>query len=304
MSFLITAFCRLCHSCLACLNNWCLPGILLCLFFSPRSYRYFLFVCFLFPCRPLPVLQLAGLCRPWRKVATYHTQARKKLNLHSLRWMLCWSRYFASQSHYIAVLHCLSSVRRAGVGVGAVVGWLRVVLQPHAWATLGEQVLCNYPLSVIVQPPVEHMRSHVNICRGILSRLFRGQDFIPAGISRAILEVKRISLCSPAWSFLTVGAQQQRKLLVLAHTQSRAPSPQKSAHSLYSPNTLLKAIFAAALWEQRYCSCHFQLHRQNGEDILGIYFFSCFFSFFFFFLSLKFHKTWFPSSNFFCLSIC
>ena len=24
-------------------------------------------------------------------IATYHTQARKKLNLHSLRWMLCWS---------------------------------------------------------------------------------------------------------------------------------------------------------------------------------------------------------------------
>lgn len=239
------------------------------------------------------------------RIATYHTQARKKLNLHSLRWMLCWSRYFASQSHYIAVLHCLSSVRRAGVGVGvgAVVGWVRVVLQPHAWATLGEQVLCNYPLSVIVQPPVEHMRSHVNICRGILSRLFRGQDFIPAGISRAILEVKRISLCSPAWSFLTVGAQQQRKLLVLAHTQSRAPSPQKSAHSLYSPNTLLKAIFAAALWEQRYCSCHFQLHRQNREDILGISFFPVFFLLLLFPVP-EVPQDLIPLKQFFCLSIC
>lgn len=68
------------------------------------------------------------------------------------------------------------------------------------------------------------------------------------------------------------------------HTQSWAPSPQKSAHSLYSPNTLLKAIFAAAFQEQRYCSCHFQLYRQNQEDILGI--------FFFFFACLVF----FPSS--------
>lgn len=45
-------------------------------------------------------------------IATYHTQARKKLNLH--RWMLRWSAHFAFQSHYIAVLHCSSPTQRGG----------------------------------------------------------------------------------------------------------------------------------------------------------------------------------------------
>lgn len=45
-------------------------------------------------------------------IATYHTQACKKLNLHSLRWMLCWSGHFAFQSHYIAVMLCSSSAQR------------------------------------------------------------------------------------------------------------------------------------------------------------------------------------------------
>lgn len=204
---------------------------------------------------------------------TYHTEAHKKLNLHSLRWMLCWSRHFAFWSHYIAVL----------------LRWENSSCPHNSIHTQNFRNKLN--LSHLSNCS---LRSDINICIGI-SCLFQGQDFIPSWISRAILEVKRISLCSPAWSFLTVCAQQ-RKLLVLAHTQSWAPSPQKSAHSFYSPNTLLKAIFAAALREQRYCSCHFQLHRQNREDILGIFFFFCPFSLH------KFHKTCLPSSNF-CLNI-
>lgn len=240
-------------------------------FWSLRSFFFFTPPA----CAPVgqPLQSLKESHNIW--TTTYHTEAHKKLNLHSLRWMLCWSRHFAFWSHYIAVL----------------LRWENSSCPHNSMHKISER--SSDDLSHLSNCSV---RSDVNICIGI-SCLFQGQDFIPSWISRAILEVKRISLCSPAWSFLTVCAQQ-RKLLVLAHTQSWAPSPQKSAHSFYSPNTLLKAIFAAALREQRYCSCHFQLHRQNREDILGIFFFFfCLFP-----LHHKFHKTCLPSSNF-CLNI-
>lgn len=62
-------------------------GILLCFFLQLSDQSFF------FP--PL-VLQLVWPPQSLKEshniwIATYHTQARKKLNLHSLRWMLCWS---------------------------------------------------------------------------------------------------------------------------------------------------------------------------------------------------------------------
>ncbi len=92
------------------------------------------FVLFFFhpSCSPVGRLQQSSKSHNiW--IATYHTQARKKLNLHSLRWMLWWSAHFAFQTHYSAVLLCLSCAQR-------------LFVQLQAWATFQEGVLSTLML--------------------------------------------------------------------------------------------------------------------------------------------------------------
>lgn len=183
--------------------------------------------------------------------------------------MLCWSRHFAFWSHYIAVL----------------LRWENSSCPHNSMHTQNFRNKLN--LSHLSNCS---LRSDINICIGI-SCLFQGQDFIPSWISRAILEVKRISLCSPAWSFLTVCAQQ-RKLLVLAHTR---------AERLLPRNQLTVFILLIHYWK-----LFLQLHSENKgiavvtfnfTDRTGRIFWE---SFFFCLFSLhKFHKTCLPSSNFF-----
>lgn len=110
-----------------------------------------------------------------------------------------------------------------------------------------------------------------------MSCSFPGQDFIPRWVSGAILEVKRISLCSSAWSFSHSRCTAEKAPGLGTHrAERRLPRNQLTVFTLLIH--YWKLFFAAALQEQRYCSCHFQLHRQNWGDIFGSLFFSrCFF---------------------------
>lgn len=122
------------------------------------------------------------------------------------------------------------------------------------------------------------------------------------GKTRAIFEIKRISSCSPAWSFLTFRC-----------TAEKAPGPlgtHRAEHRL-PRNQLTVFILLIHYWK-----LFLQLHFKNkGIAVVTFnftdrtrrifwesFFFFCLLGFFPFF-SLKFPKTWLPSSNF-CRSIC
>lgn len=156
-----------------------------------RSFR--VFFCFFFS----PTCAPAGWSPQSLKeshniwIATYHTLARKKLNLHSLRWMLCWSGHFRA----ITLLFCSACLLRRGRKQS-------LSLQ-MCMSNASEWVLSNYPVSVLSKD----MWLHKNVFRG-KGCLFRGQDFVARRKTRAIFENQEDQFVSTSLIFSHFTAQK------------------------------------------------------------------------------------------------
>lgn len=160
------------------------------------------------------------------QIATYRTQARKKLNLHRLRWMLGWSWHFVFCSHDIAVLHCLFSDLLEGGG-------------GHEQHFMSLVIICYCPV------PSDDIRSDVNVCRGIT--VYSIPPWIK--LNRDILESGgSVWVHQPDLSSQWVHSSESSESRHIHRAERRLPWNQLS---LYSPNTLLKDMFAAAFQEQR-----------------------------------------------------
>lgn len=201
-------------------------------------------------------------------IATYHTQARKKLNLHSLRWMLCWSGALCIFG-VITLLFCSACpLLRACVVGGGNSGCPCNCMHEQRFRNESRVIILFQGLS---GPPVktwDHTQIYVE----------KDELFIPGPRFYSTLG-KWSNLRSQEDQFVFVSliffsqSLHSRESSWSRHTQSRAPSPQKSAHSLYSPNTLLKAVF---------CGCTprtkvLQLSLSTSQTELGGYFWESFF---------------------------
>ena len=235
----------------------------------PSTFRsVFFFFFFSYTCAAVgwPPRSLKESHNIW--IATYHTQARKKLNLHSLRWMLCWSGALCIYG-VITLLFCSACpLLRACVVGGGNSGCPCNCMHEQRFRNESRVIILFQGLS---GPPVktwDHTQIYVE----------KDELFIPGPRFYSTLG-KWSNLRSQEDQFVFVSliffsqSLHSRESSWSRHTQSRAPSPQKSAHSLYSPNTLLKAVF---------CGCTprtkvLQLSLSTSQTELGGYFWESFF---------------------------